>query len=194
MVNMGIIGYGYWGPNVVRNFIAAKDARVIAISDADKRALKRAGRLYGHLNLYGDYRDITRSPAVDAVAIATPVFSHYEIAEDALKHGKHVFIEKPFTRTVNEAERLIALAGRKHLTVMVDHVFLFSCVVKKIKEIIAQGVLGRLYYYDATRVNLGLFQHDVNVIWDLAPHDLSVMDYIVKDKPVAVAAHGMDHF
>ena len=194
MINIGIIGYGYWGPNVVRNFVATKNARIILICDRDSRALKRAQEAYPRVRFCDDYRDITRSESIDAVAIATPVFTHYEIARDALQNGKHVFIEKPFTKTVKEAEQLIALAEKKRLKIMVDHIFLFTDVVKKIKEIVSGDVLGHLHYYDATRVNLGLFQHDVNVIWDLAPHDLSIMDHVVKEKPTAVASHGIDHF
>lgn len=194
MINIGVIGYGYWGPNIVRNFIATEGVNVVSLCDMDKGSLKRARKLYPHLELFTDYRDIAASRNIDAVCVITPVFTHYEIAREALRNGKHVFIEKPFTSTVKEAEDLIRLAEKGGLKIMVDHTFLFTGAVRKIKELIGNNALGEIYYYDSTRVNLGLFQHDVNVIWDLAPHDLSIMDYVIKEKPASVVSHGMDHF
>ncbi len=194
MFKIGVIGFGYWGPNIVRNFNRIEDVEVVLISDINSDALKRAQKAYNKLRTSTDYRDITTSSEIEAVAIITPVFTHYELAKNALENGKHIFIEKPFTSTTREAEELIELAEKKKLKIMVDHTFLFTGAVRKIKEIIDDKILGDLYYYDSTRVNLGLFQHDVNVIWDLAPHDFSVMDYVLKDKPAAVVAHGMDHF
>jgi len=194
MIKIGIVGYGYWGPNVIRNFMAAENAEVTMLCDADKAALGRAKKAYPHLLQAADYREITRSGDIDAVAIVTPVYTHYKIAKDALLHGKHVFVEKPFTRTSDEGKELVDIARKKKLKIMVDHTFLFTGAVKKIKQLLAGDELGRLYYYDSTRVNLGLFQHDVNVVWDLAPHDFSIMDYCLKEKPECVVSHGMDHF
>lgn len=194
MLNIGVIGYGYWGPNIVRNFMGTDGACVSAVCDIEHADLKRAQKLYPHVRLCSDYSEVVSSPGIDAVAIVTPVFTHYKIAKEALLNGKHVFIEKPFTYKVEEAEELIRLAKKNGLKIMVDHTFLFTGAVRKIKELIDKDMLGDLYYYDSTRVNLGLFQHDVNVIWDLAPHDLAIMDYVIKEKPVCVSSHGMSHF
>jgi predicted dehydrogenase len=194
MLNIGVVGYGYWGPNIVRNFNAIEGVNVIGICDRSPEALKRAKKAHPHIETCKDYRHITRSARIDVVAVVTPVSTHYALAKDALDSGKHVFVEKPFTATVNEAERLITLAARKRRKLMVDHTFIFTGAVKKIKELIDAHELGKLYYYDSTRVNLGLFQHDVNVVWDLAPHDFSVMDHVIKAKPYAIVAHGADHF
>jgi predicted dehydrogenase len=133
------------------------------------------------------------SPEIDAIAVITPVWTHYELAKSALENGKHVFVEKPFTSNVEQGEELIELAQRKNLRIMVDHTFLFTGAVKKISQLLDEGALGKLYYYDSTRVNLGLFQHDINVLWDLAPHDLSIMDHIIKGSPEAVVATGQKH-
>lgn len=194
MIKIGVCGYGYWGPNIVRNFNIADGAKVVSICDVNSSALKSAKKSFPHLKYYRGFRQITTSMEVDAIAVVTPVFTHYEIAKNALENGKHVFIEKPFTSTIKEAGELISLANKKNLKIMVDHTFLFTGAVRKIKEIIDSDMLGELYYYDATRVNLGLFQHDVNVIWDLAPHDISILDYLIKEKPEAVSATGIDHF
>ena len=137
--------------------------------------------------------DIVTSSEIDAVAIVTPVSYHYELAKKALENGKHVFVEKPFTATSAQAEELVELAERRNLLIMVDHTFLFTGAVRKIKQLIDEGALGPLYYYDSTRVNLGLFQHDVNVLWDLAPHDLSIMDYLIGLEPELVVATGGAH-
>lgn len=194
MINVGIVGFGYWGPNVARNFHAAPGARVVAISDADEKSLQRAGQSYPGARMIRDCRQLLNAPDVDVIAIVTPVSSHFEIARMALENGKHIFIEKPFTASVAEAERLIELAEKKKLKIMVDHTFLFTGAVKKIKELIDDGILGDLYYFDSIRVNLGLFQKDVNVVWDLAPHDLSIMDYLLRMEPTAVTATGVAHF
>jgi len=150
--------------------------------------------LYPGIEVTRDVRDIVTSPAIDAVAVVTPVSTHYDLARQCLENGKHVFIEKPLTATAGQAEELIALAARQGLTLMVDHTFLFTGAVQKMKELIDQHVLGALYYYDSVRVNLGLFQHDINVIWDLAPHDLSILTYLIPDPPSAVVATGAAHF
>lgn len=194
MLNMGVIGYGYWGPNIVRNFNAVDGIRVTALSDLSSDMLKKAKKTYPALEVSTNPDDIIKSPEIDAVAVITPVFTHFDLAKKALENGKHVFVEKPFTSTSAQAEELVELAEAKKLTIMVDHTFLFTGVVKKIKELMDAGTLGKLYYYDSMRVNLGLFQHDVNVVWDLAPHDFSVMDHVIKEKPVAVSATGEIHY
>jgi len=193
MVGIGVIGYGYWGPNLVRNFAQVTGARVVAVCDqrAERRALVE--QVYPSVNTYADVSEMLRNPKVDAVAVATPVSSHFELALMALQAGKHVLVEKPFTATVAQAERLVEEAERRQLTLMVDHTFIYTSAVRKIKELVDNGTLGTLYYYDSVRVNLGLFQNDVNVLWDLAVHDLSIMDYLVQSSPTVVAATGMAH-
>jgi predicted dehydrogenase len=193
MVNIGVIGYGYWGPNIVRNFYGLSDCKIVAVCDKSPEALHHAMATYPDIKCTHDAQDIFRSKAIDAVAIVTPVSTHYELARQCLDNGKHVFVEKPFTATVAQAEDLIQRADKKHLTLMVDHTFLFTGAVRKMKELIDQKTLGTLHYYDSVRVNLGLFQHDVNVVWDLAPHDLSIMDYLIETPPEAVVAIGASH-
>ncbi len=192
-LRVGVIGYGYWGPNIVRNFHNLDTAQVVSVCDKSPSALWRAGRIYPGLRLTTDLAAVLRATDIDAVAVVTPVWTHYELAKAALQNGKHVFVEKPFTSTSAQAEELIELAARKNLKIMVDHTFLFNGAVRKIREIVEAGVLGPLYYFDSTRVNLGLFQHDVSVVWDLAPHDLSIMDHIIGEKPEAVVATGGSH-
>ncbi len=192
-MNFGVIGYGYWGPNVVRNLTSLEDSQVVMIAEISPAARNRAQRAYPGINIVSDATDVISSPRIDAVAVITPVWTHYELAKAALENGKHVFVEKPFTSNTAEGEDLINLAERKNLTIMVDHTFLFTGAVKKISELLNEGTLGKLYYYDSTRVNLGLFQHDINVLWDLAPHDLSIMDYLLKASPEAIVATGQKH-
>ena len=194
MINIGVLGYGYWGPNVARNFHAAAGANLIAVSDVSEKRLVLAQNQYPFIKVLKDPMELIRSADVDAVAIVTPVFAHFEMAKEALLAGKHIFVEKPFTSTSAQARELIDLAAKKGLKIMVDHTFLFTGAVKKIKEIINSGELGKLLFYDSVRINLGLFQHDINVIWDLAPHDLSIMAHLIDKKPVALAAHGSVHF
>jgi predicted dehydrogenase len=193
MIGIGVIGYGYWGPNLVRNFSQAQGARVLAV--CDQRAERRAHveQVYPSVKTYADVAEMLRDPAIDAVAVATPVSSHYPLALQALQAGKHVFVEKPFTATVEQGERLVEEAEKRRLTLMVDHTFIYTSAVRKIKELLDKGDLGQLYYYDSVRVNLGLFQSDVSVLWDLAVHDLSIMDYLIERSPVTVAATGMAH-
>src|SRR6516162_1521387 len=193
MVRIGVIGYGYWGPNIVRNLHGQKTCQASMVCDKSSAALTRVRKAYPGIETVSDPMDILRSPDIDAVAVITPVWTHYELAKMALENGKHVFIEKPFTSSSAQAEELIELAARKRLTVMVDHTFLFTGAVRKIKELLDNRELGDLYYYDTMRVNLGLFQHDVNVIWDLAPHDLSIMDYLLAKPAEAVSATGQKH-
>ncbi len=194
MLNIGVIGYGYWGPNIVRNFNGLNGSRVVAVCDKDAKSLKRVAKISSTIRLTADCDEIVTAPDVDIIAVITPVSTHYELSRKALQNGKHIFVEKPFTYTVPQAEELINLAEQKGLKIMVDHTFLFTGAVKKIKQIIDDNILGGLYYYDSTRVNLGLFQHDVNVIWDLAPHDFAIMDYLISEKPSAVVACGKAHF
>ncbi len=194
MINIGVVGYGYWGPNIVRNFSSINDARVISVCDNNPEVLKNIQANYPTIQTITDSNKLISSPDIDAVAIVTPVFTHFELAKLALQNGKHIFVEKPFTSTVAQAEELIELADKNNLKIMVDHTFLFTGAVNKIKELVDNDTLGDLYYFDSTRVNLGLFQHDVNVIWDLAPHDLSIMDYIIDEKPDSITASGKAHF
>jgi len=193
VIRVGVIGYGYWGPNIVRNLRGLDSARVEMVCDKNSAALARARKHYPELRTVSDPAEILGSPEIDAVAIITPVWTHYELAKTALNNGKHIFVEKPFTSTSAQAEELIELAARKKLTIMVDHTFLFTGAVRKIRELTESGVLGDLYYYDSMRINLGLFQHDVSVIWDLAPHDLAIMDYLIKSDPEAIVATGEKH-
>jgi len=193
MIRFGVIGFGYWGPNIVRNLQGIPGASVAAICDPNPSAQQRASQLSPGACITADYGELLKSPDLDAIAVITPVKTHFELAKCALINGKHVFVEKPFTSTSREALELIELAERKNLRIMVDHTFLFTGAVRKIHELVNNGTLGRLYYYDSTRVNLGLFQHDVNVIWDLAPHDLAIMDYLIGDRAEAVVATGEAH-
>lgn len=192
-MNFGVIGYGYWGPNVVRNLASLEDSQVAAIAELSPAAQKRAQKAYPGMHITSDAMEVITSPNVDAVAVITPVWTHYELAKAALENGKHVFVEKPFTSNVAQGEKLIDLAIQKNLRVMVDHTFLFTGAVRKISQLLREGTLGKLYYYDSTRVNLGLFQHDINVLWDLAPHDLSIMDHVIDGSPEAVVATGQCH-
>ena len=193
MINVGVIGYGYWGPNMVRNFGDAAGARVISVSDRipDKLALVQSR--YPAITTTSDYREIIANPEIDSIVIATPVATHFEIAMAALEAGKNVLIEKPITKTADEASRLIDEAQRRNLTLMVDHTFVYTGAVRKIRELIEAGDLGDVYYYDSTRINLGLFQHDVDVIWDLAVHYLSILAYILGEAPHQVSATGASH-
>jgi predicted dehydrogenase len=194
MINFGVVGYGYWGPNVARNFHSSPEFKLTTVSDISEKRLGLAQNHYPFIKGLKNPKELIWSKDVDAVAIVTPVFTHYDLAKEALLAGKHIFVEKPFTSTSAQAKELIELAAKKGLKIMVDHTFLFTGAVKKIKEVISSGELGHLLFYDSVRINLGLFQHDVNVIWDLAPHDLSIMDYVIPDKPVAISAHGSAHF
>ena len=193
MVKFGVIGYGYWGPNVVRNLTSLEGSELMAVCDKSPAARRRMQKAHPGIAVATEASEILASADIDAVAVVTPVWTHYELAKAALENGKHVFVEKPFTSNTAQAEELIELAAKKNLKIMVDHTFLFTGAVKKIRELVEEGALGKLYYYDSTRVNLGLFQHDINVIWDLAPHDLSIMDYLIKETPEAIVAPGQTH-
>lgn len=193
MIKVGVIGVGYWGPNIIRNLISSKKFEVLMCADLRKERLNYINSLYPTIQLTHDYKDIVKNKNIDAVAICTPVYSHYEIAQAALQNGKHILIEKPMTSTTAQAEQLINIANQKKLVILVDHTFLFTGAVRKIKEIIDSGDIGDIYYFDSVRVNLGLFQHDVNVVWDLAPHDISIMDYIINRPAESIVATGSDH-
>ena len=193
MLNFGVVGYGYWGPNLVRNLFEVSEAQVVAVSDMNADRLKLVKNRYPSVEVFSDFDQMLKNPKIDAIAIATPVFTHYELALQALQHGKHVMVEKPMTTTSEQAMRLIDEATRRNLVLMVDHTFVYTGAVRKIKEIVNSGKLGDILYYDSTRVNLGLFQRDVDVIWDLAVHDLAIMDYILPSTPCAVAATGINH-
>ncbi len=193
MIKIGLIGYGYWGPNLLRNFMEVPGSRVVVVSDLRPERLAQAQARYPTVRITTDYHDLLADPTVDAVVIATPVSTHFPLAMEALAAGKHVWVEKPLTRTVEQAERLLNEASKSSRVVMVDHTFVYTGAVQKIKELIDAGRLGQLYYYDSVRVNLGLFQHDVNVLWDLAVHDLAIMDYLLNARPSAVLATGVAH-
>jgi len=193
IVKFGVIGYGYWGPNVVRNLNQLEEAAVLSVCDKSPAARRRLQKSYPNVKITTDANELISSPEIDAVAVVTPVWTHFELAKAALENGKHIFVEKPFTSNVAQAEELIELAAKKNLKIMVDHTFLFTGAVSKIRQLLKEGALGKLFYYDSTRVNLGLFQHDVNVIWDLAPHDLSIMDYLIQENPEAIVATGQTH-
>jgi predicted dehydrogenase len=193
VLQVGVIGYGYWGPNVVRNFHMQELSRVAMVCDCRSDALSKASLAYPDMEMVDNYAAVLRSPDIDVVAIVTPVWTHFDLAKAALENGKHVFVEKPFTLTSGQAEQLIGLAERRHLKLMVDHTFLFTGAVRTIKRLLEAQELGHLYYYDTMRVNLGLFQHDVNVVWDLAPHDLAIMDFLLEPAPESLIATGQNH-
>jgi len=193
VIAVGVIGYGYWGPNLVRNFAEMEGARVARVCDLSAKRLELVARRYPHVAVCTDPRELVEDPAVDAVVIATPVSTHFELAMAALRAGKHVLVEKPLAASADEARRLIDEAERRGLVLLVDHTFVYTGAVRKIRELVQDGGLGDIYYYDSVRVNLGLFQHDVNVLWDLAVHDLAIMDYVLDRRPAAVSATGMSH-
>ena len=193
MIRVGVIGYGYWGPNLVRNFVEAPGSEVISVSDLRPERLALAQSRYPAIQITTDHQEVFANPHIDAIAIATPVSTHFNLAMQALQTGKHVLVEKPMTATSKQAVQLIEEANQDNRVLMVDHSFVYTGAVRKVRELIVNNVLGDIYYYDSVRVNLGLFQHDVNVIWDLAPHDLSIMDYILASQPCAISATGMSH-
>ena len=193
MIRIGVIGYGYWGPNLVRNFAATKNCKIDLICDFNITRLEVINKLYPEIEATNDINKILFNPNIDAIIIATPVFTHYNIAKSALQNNKHVLIEKPMTSDVESSIELINIAKSKNLTLMIDHTFLYTNSVNKIKQIINEGELGDLKYFDSTRINLGLFQPDVNVLWDLAPHDISILLYLKNEFPISVNATGISH-
>lgn len=193
LVGISVVGYGYWGPNLVRNFANSESSRVVSVCDMDPKRLAASKRLHPEISTTCEFRDLLQDPKIDAVAIATPVHTHYDLALSVLKAGKHVFVEKPLAPTSNQVRRLIEEADKRNLILMVDHTFLYTPAVQKIRELLRDGALGEIYYYDSIRSSLGLFQSDVNVIWDLAVHDISIIQYILNEEPIAVSATGSSH-
>lgn len=193
MLKVGVIGAGYWGPNLIRNFMLINDVEVCCVADFDKARLQHMKKLYSGIEVTTDYRDLIENTSIDAVAVATPVRTHYRLAAEALEAKKHVFVEKPLASSSQECEELIELSVRHRRRLMVGHTFVYTSAVQKIREIIDSGQLGELYYINSQRLNLGLFQKDINVIWDLAPHDISILLHLLGEDPVAVSAVGMSH-
>ncbi len=193
MINLGVIGVGYWGPNIIRNAVLNKRFKMSCCADSKPERLDYISALYPTIKTSPNYKEIIDDSSIDAVAICTPVFTHFEIASAVLQAGKHILIEKPMTGTSAEAQQLLELAEKNKLKILVDHTFLFTGAVRKIKETIKSGEIGDIYYFDSVRVNLGLFQHDVNVVWDLAPHDIAVMDHLIDRKAESIVATGSDH-
>jgi len=194
VINIGIVGYGYWGPNLVRNFAETPGANVAAVSDLDRAKLAVVQRRYPAVRTTTEFRDLLNDASIDAIAIATPVDTHFELALAALRAGKHVWLEKPMTEHSAQARQLIDEADRRARVLLVDHTFIYTGAVAKMGEIIRNGDLGSVYYYDSIRVNLGLFQRDVSVVSDLAVHDFSILDFLLREHPVAVTASGTNHF
>ena len=193
LIGIGVVGYGYWGPNLVRNFAAVEGAQVVAICDMDEKKMALGGRRHPGVMITNEFQDLLKDKQIDAIVIATPVHTHFELALASLKAGKHILVEKPLAQTSEQVRRLIEEAERRNLILMVDHTFLYTPAVQKIRELIVEGALGDIYYYNGIRASLGLFQSDVNVIWDLAVHDISIIQYIFDEKPVAVSATGASH-
>lgn len=193
MIGVGLIGYGYWGPNLARCFADGEDSRLVGIHDRDPAARERAKRRHPGALICSEVADLLARSDLEAVAIATPVHTHFDLALAALRAGKHVLLEKPMTRTAREAVQLVEEAERRGLVLMVDHTFVYTPAVRKIRELLAAGDLGALHYYDSTRINLGLFQSDVNVVWDLAVHDLAILDHLLDERPASIAAQAARH-
>ena len=193
MIKIAVIGYGYWGPNLVRNLSGVDGAQVTVVCDLNPKRLGEVKLRYPSVETTTNFDDIVSNPAIDAVAISTPVKTHYEFARKALEHHKHVLVEKPLVASVSEAESLIEFAAKRNLCLMVDHTFVYTGAVRKMKELVEGGTLGDLYYLDSVRINLGLFQRDVNVLWDLAPHDIAIMEHLIVESPVSVCANGACH-
>lgn len=194
MVNIGVIGYGYWGPNLVRNFAETPGARMVAVADLDPKKLELVKRRFPAARTTTNFSELLTDPSVDAIAVATPVHTHFELGMAVLRAGKHLWLEKPMTETSEQAQRLIDEAQRRNLVLLVDHTFIYTGAVRKMAELIKSGELGRIYYYDSIRVNLGLFQRDVSVVSDLAVHDFSILEYLLGEHPAAVTASGINHF
>ncbi|MGQ9464190.1 MAG: Gfo/Idh/MocA family protein [bacterium] len=193
-MKVAVIGVGYWGPNLVRNFLNNKEVSEVYCFDIDAKRLNNIYQQFPLVKLVDSYEDILKNSKINGVCIATPASTHFSLAKMALEHNKHILVEKPFTVNIKQAETLIELSEQKKLKMVVDHIFMYNGAVKKIKEIIDSGEIGNILYFDAVRVNLGLFQHDVNVLWDLATHDISIMLYLINKKPKAVSAIGVGHY
>jgi predicted dehydrogenase len=193
MIRVGVVGYGYWGPNLVRNFSEVPDARVVAVADLEPSRLTAVQRRYPWIRTVGSFREVAHDPAVDAVVVASPASSHFEVALESLHSGKHVLVEKPMAAKAEQAARLIDEAARRGLVLMVDHTFVYTSAVRKIRELTESNALGEIYYYDAVRTNLWVPRRDVNVVWDLAVHDVAIMDHILPRRPHVVSAVGVVH-
>ncbi len=193
MIKVGVIGYGYWGPNLVRDFAEADGCELVSVCDRRPERLALVKKRHAHVNVLTDWEDVVSDPGTDVIAISTSVSTHYELALAALESGKHVLVEKPMAMNSEQCLRLIDTAEKRNLVLMVDHTFVYTGAVRKMRELVHDGSLGDLYYYDSVRVNLGLFQHDVNVIWDLAVHDLSIMHFVLPKKATTISATGMSH-
>jgi predicted dehydrogenase len=193
-MKIGVVGLGYWGPNLVRNFLAVENVQGVVCCDIQTKHLQRVKQKFPNVEVTPVFEDLLKRKDIVAIAIATPVSTHYPLGVRVLKAGKHLFIEKPMAAKSAEAYELLNLAESKGLTLMVDHTFVYTSAIRKIKEIIDRGDIGEILYFDSVRVNLGLFQHDINVIWDLAPHDISIMDYLIDKRPMSVSAVGVNHF
>jgi predicted dehydrogenase len=192
-LRVAVVGCGYWGQNLLRNFTELEDAEVVLACDFDVRALSRTKRRYPTLEVTQSYKDVLADPRVEAVVLATPVSTHYPFASQALQSGKHVLVEKPLARSSSEVQDLIQLADSTGKTLMVDHTFLYTGAVRRMKTLIDSGEIGDLLYFDSVRISLGLVQSDINVLWDLAPHDFSIMDYLCKREPISISATGVKH-
>src|SRR5580704_8684996 len=192
-VRLGVIGYGYWGPNLVRNFANTEGAKVVSVADLDPNKLAIVERRHPNISTTIDFRELLSDDGIDAIIIATPVRTHYALALSAIRAGKHILVEKPLAETSEQAEELIEEAARRNLVLMVDHTFLYTPAVQKIRQLVREGVLGDIYYYNGLRASLGLFQDDVNVIWDLAVHDMAIIQYVFEEVPVAVSATAACH-
>ena len=194
MLRVGLIGYGYWGPNLARNINAHEGCELVRVADMLENRRKLVRKTYPAVDVVEDAERVTHADDIDLVVVATPVFTHFALAREALLHGKHVWVEKPMTSNSEQAQELVDLAESRGLQLVVDHTFLFTGAVRKMKELVDAGEIGDIFYYDSVRINLGLFQHDINVIWDLAPHDFSVMDHLLGPTARAISAHGSGHF
>lgn len=194
MINIGVIGYGYWGPNLVRNFAELDGATVAGVADLDPKKLEIVKRRHPGAKVTTSFQELLEDPSIHAIAIATPVNTHFELGMAALKAGKHLWLEKPMTETVEQGSQLVEEARKRNLVLIVDHTFIYTGAVRRMHELVKGGDLGKLLYYDSVRVNLGLFQRDVNVISDLAVHDFAILDYLLGEHPVAVSASGINHF
>ena len=194
MINIGVIGHGYWGPNLTRNFAELTRGKLCAVSDLDPEKLKVVARRFPSIKTTTDYQDLVRDPKIDAIAIATPVSTHFELAMAVLKAGKHLWLAKPMTESSLQARKLVDVAEKRNRVFLVDHTFVYTGSIRKMGEIVASGDLGQIYYYDSIRVNLGLFQRDVSVLSDLAAHDFSILDYLIREQAIAVSAGGINHF
>ena len=192
-VRVGVIGCGYWGPNLVRNFARHPHSEIVAVCDTRYERASSVGTEYRIPTITDRVDELLKAPDLDLVVIATPSFTHFELARQAIAHGKHVLVMKPLATRADQAEELTDLATRQGVVLAVDHTFVFTGAVRKMRELIQRGEIGELYYFDSVRINLGLIQTDINVIWDLAPHDVSIMDYLIGQEPVSVSAVGAAH-